>query len=271
MPALDPTLLTSEIGCYSCLGIPNEEAFKLGLLSRIASGGAPIPPPVIPSIVLTDLVLMTSAVAGVSFVTAIYTPAANSLLLAIVINEAASFLTPASLVGNGLTWVLVKTIGTIVGKNGFVLSVYRAMGNAPSAGALTVNFVNGSPQDSCICRVIQFSNVDTIGVNGSGAIVQSAQASVLQANPRTLNLAAMNLSGRNAVISFGANSINPYGLVSKVGWTNDFDTGVTGSLMPISGSGTYQLNSVDNAISLTGTVSGLSIFCSLIAAEIKAI
>ena len=106
-----------------------------------------------------------------SYNTASITPTANSLVLLTVFTQENN--APSSISGNGLTWVLVDSAGW--SDEWLFMWTYRAMGASPSAGAVTINF---SPSLSYYCAwaIDEFANVDTSGSNGSGAIVQSVDA-----------------------------------------------------------------------------------------------
>src|SRR5687767_13823040 len=105
-----------------------------------------------------------------SYATASITPTANRLILCFVQSRASSAAVP-TLTGCGLTWVQVST-----GANSTTalrLTLFRAMGAAPSTGALTIDF-GGQVQANCSWSVVEFDGVDTSGTNGSGAIVQAS-------------------------------------------------------------------------------------------------
>jgi len=104
-----------------------------------------------------------------------YQPAANTLVLAICdVTKTTQPLSVPTFSGNGLTWDLINTIQMT---NGGLLphriSIFRAMGAAPTLTVGTLN--NGA--DACtgaFITMVQVSNTDTTGTNGSGAIVQTA-------------------------------------------------------------------------------------------------
>lgn len=108
-----------------------------------------------------------------AYATASITPTANRLVLAAVFNEGAGVDETPTLTGNGLTWVQIVTFEDGGANNRF--TVFRAMGAAPSAGAVTIDF-GGLTQTRCGWSIIEFAAVDTSGTNGSGAVVQSKTA-----------------------------------------------------------------------------------------------
>ncbi len=99
-----------------------------------------------------------------AFTTSSVTPAANSLVLCFVFGGPAV----TSVTGNGLTWELVYDGYTPQSTvNADSISVYRAMGAAPTAGGVTAN-LSGAAAAGVIIQVQQYTGVDTSGTNGSG-------------------------------------------------------------------------------------------------------
>ena len=74
--------------------------------------------------------------------------------------------TPA-LSSPGLTWELVNTV--ITDDNERRLSCLRARGPAPARGELVIDFAD-QIQDMCAWSVVEYTDVDKTGLNGSGAI-----------------------------------------------------------------------------------------------------
>lgn len=186
-----------------------------------------------------------------------YTPSANALVLAMVVNTAGTAGTP-TFSGNNLTWVEIATVPFLSSQ--YRLTVFRAMGGAPSAGTGTASF--GGTQTGCIIRVIEFTGVDTSGSDGSGALVQTNSTSNTSANP-ALNLNAI-ASSRNAVVGLSGNTLNPYGGVTETDWTEDQDVG---HLLPTTGGFTmYRLATSDNSLAITAA----NATWALVGVEIKA-
>jgi hypothetical protein len=148
----------------------------------------------IPGSKVTGAVLTEGAATGAitAQATASVTPAANKLeLLTVVTATVGGAATPSSVTGNGLNWVLVNdaTFGNVR------CTVYRSMGASPSAGALTINY--GVAQTNVLWQLAEFSNVNTTGADGAGAVVQSA---IGQANsPNVTATLGANPSPANAV------------------------------------------------------------------------
>lgn len=115
---------------------------------------------------------------GDSATTDSISPAADTLLLAWVLisdwrggsGEAEA---PTSLTGNGLTWVKIADVTfDFIFHN---LSVWRAMGAAPTSGAVTIQM----PDDDQIIQwaIDQYSGVDITGSDGENAVVQAVVGS----------------------------------------------------------------------------------------------
>ena len=116
--------------------------------------------------------LTSGAATGVtSQDTASISPGANKLILVSIYNRNINPAVQPTLSGNGLTYVLVRTETLTIHR----VSIYRAMGASPGAGAITID-CGGTSQDQLEWSVTEFDGVDTSGTNGSGAIVQSGGA-----------------------------------------------------------------------------------------------
>jgi len=127
------------------------------------------------TITASALTSSSSTADGTSFATASVSPGANRLILAAVATAAGSTPNAPTASGNGLTWVEVATVNYVVGNRR--LTVFRAMGSSPSAGAVTFSFA-GQTQTSAAWIILQLTNTNTGGTNGSGAVVQSGTATV---------------------------------------------------------------------------------------------
>jgi len=142
-------------------------------------------PPVITDIGVTLLTSSNTTTDAASFSTASVSPNASELILLWVSTSHASANTP-TVSGLGLTWALVatETSGTRRG------SVYRTMSaSAITPGAITMDY-GAASQGTCDWAVVAFSNVDTGGTNGSGAIVQSGTYTSASATTTPITLAA---------------------------------------------------------------------------------
>jgi len=176
---------------------------------------------------ITATHLITAVGAGASsFNTASVTPSANKLVL-VTVGSRLSGGSPnePTLSGNGLTYVSVATQTRIENR----VTVFRAMGASPSAGAITISF-GGQTQSQAGWSVSEYTNMDTGGTNGSGAVVQSGGASSGTSATYTVTLAA-----------FGDVNNATYG----GSW---FATGGTPSMTP--GSGFTELGEAGDAINV---------------------
>jgi hypothetical protein len=137
----------------------------------------------------THLTTAGSATDATSYNTASISPGADRLILAWVFNNRgiAGVNTP-TLSGNGLTWVSVIS-ESFGGFDAARLTLYRAMGAAPSAGAVTID-CGGQTQAHCLWSIVEFDGADTSGTNGSGALVQAVYDDASSAASLSVTLAA---------------------------------------------------------------------------------
>ncbi len=152
----------------------------------------------------TNLTSGSDAASRSSYTTGGFAPAADSLLLAFVVNASAGLLPPVPAIptatGNGLTWETVET--GIAGPGGnHRLTCLRAMrtGAAPAPGALTLAFA-GQPQALCGWSVFEYDNVDTTGANGSGAVTQHPSGTAAAATTLTVPLAPFGDPANNLAV-----------------------------------------------------------------------
>jgi hypothetical protein len=131
-----------------------------------------------------------------SFQTATITPHANTLILLYVTSSTTLFggnPSVPTITGNGLAWAQVNSI-PFGGANDHRLSCFRAMGAAPAAGILTIDF-GGQVQDFCAWSVFEFDGVDPSGTSGSGAV---KQANAMTGNGASLTVAIAAPTAGNA-------------------------------------------------------------------------
>lgn len=107
--------------------------------------------------------------------TASITPGANRLVLLTCFQRQGTAPVAPTVTGNSLTWVKIASSSTFFFSLCMV-SLYRAMGSSPTAGAVTMTF--GVAEDLVMWTVSHLDNVDITGTNGSGAIVQSGTTAV---------------------------------------------------------------------------------------------
>lgn len=115
-----------------------------------------------------------------STTTASWTPVANRLNLIAVVTSHATNAQTCTLSGNGLTWVSIATIQ--YSSNARRITLFRALGASPSAGVTTIT-IAGSSNSDVGWSIWDFTDVDTSGTNGSGAIVQSVTGAATSQNP----------------------------------------------------------------------------------------
>lgn len=141
-----------------------------------------------------------SAAAATSHATASVTPAANKLILLAVTSGATPATTVPTATGCSLTWVQVATQQQ--GASNQRVTVLRALGAAPTTGAITIDFAGVA--NNCAWKVIEFDGANISGTNGSGAIVQSNSANG-GSSPLTVTLGAGVTAGN---ITFGIGAAN---------------------------------------------------------------
>lgn len=125
---------------------------------------------------LTNLTSGSDQDGNSTAVTASITPTANNLVLLSVMSRTGISTDPVqpTATGNGLTWVVVNSVVyDTTGASRKRITLFRAMGASPSAGAVSIDF-GGQNQTHVIFVVDQAAGTDTSGTNGSGAVVQSA-------------------------------------------------------------------------------------------------
>jgi len=198
------------------------------------------------------------------FVTASITPAANKLLIltvwAFAQTGSTPFYSPSSVTGNGLTWTEIgfqdyfpDDAGAPTVNPHCRVSMYRAIGAAPSAGSVTIDYT-GSIPDGIAWSITQFDGTDISGTNGAGAIVQvvGAQSLAVPAPSLTVNLAPLSSANNTTFAAFGG----PWDNAAGAPITLSPGTGYT-SLATGGGNWLYWLSEVklggDNTPSVTST------------------
>ena len=138
-----------------------------------------------------------------SYTTASITPSASKLILAAVVNWCNNASTaPTIAVANGLTWVEVLTNPYVSGDTSRRITLFRAMGAAPTTGAYTIT----TPANTFGCHwaIIEFGNVNTGGTHGSSAVVQSAEAESTGSTTITVTLGAFGSTNNATFGCFGS-------------------------------------------------------------------
>jgi hypothetical protein len=158
---------------------------------------------------IQDLSSFSSTTGATSYAPSVnFTPTANALVLAYVVNTKASAPDTPTGSGCGLTWVQVDTITfNTVGTATERLTVFRAQGASPSAGVFTADFA-AATQTGCIIKVVEVLNADATAANGANAIVQHpTNTADTTANP-TVSYSATSISGTNMFIFGYGDSVN---------------------------------------------------------------
>lgn len=133
-----------------------------------------------------------------AYTTGSISPASRALILLWVGNQVnAGSPNAPTITGCGLTWVQV---GTLTSSSAPQLrgSLFRAMGTAPTTGALTIDLA-AQTQIRCEWCIVQLTGVDTSGTDGSGAIATYIGGEGATGTTVTINLAAS--SSGNAVFA----------------------------------------------------------------------
>lgn len=174
-----PSLAVAENCDFSEPGCIKKRHGHIGL------GGPPTP----------TLLTVGTGSAATSFATDSIAPSASALILVWVTSKISGGAPAApSLSGNGLTWVQVATVQ--FDSNNSRMTLFRAMGTAPTAGAITISF-GATSQTSCVWHVHQWTGAATSGTNGSGAIAQSSTQAVT--NSLTLSRDLASATAGNAL------------------------------------------------------------------------
>ncbi len=108
--------------------------------------------------------LTGSVTTGNTITLSSWSPSANDLILVAIASRMTSLNYLVS--GNGLTFTLVKEVDNADGE--CQLKVFRAMGSAPSTGAIVVTTVGNTKPVVVVAS--RFSGCDTGGSGGSGAV-----------------------------------------------------------------------------------------------------
>ncbi len=229
-PATGQVVKQYGVDSYSKLGF-RQNGIREPLASS-AAAAAPLAGAVLTTFTSSNTVLT-------AFTTASVSPAANALVLCFVFGGPPV----TSVTGNGLTWELVYdgyTPQSAVSPDG--LTVYRAMGAAPSAGGITVNMSGVVSAAGIIIQVQQYTGVNTSGANGSGAIGQ-----VFGNYLAATTIAPLNANGLNAIVGAAVAKVNPTAAVLESGWTQDLNQAQTPVALPLGAFIAHRLATTDNS------------------------
>jgi hypothetical protein len=149
------------------------------------------------------------------FTTASISPAPGTLITVAVLGHRSGSASAApALTGGGMSsWTQVASVTfDAVGLPLKRLTVYRALSASPGSGPITITFPSTVSNAQWI--VSQWGGVDASGVNGAGAIVQSANASADAVGGLTATLAALAAPNH---VAYGVVGVNGNGLVVSPG------------------------------------------------------
>ncbi|MGH7614950.1 MAG: beta strand repeat-containing protein [Gemmatimonadales bacterium] len=166
----------------------------------------------------TLLTVGTNIVNTTVYTTAPISPAPNALITVAVLSHRTYGATTVTVSGGGMaSWTQVAsvtfdTFGTPLRR----LTIFRAMSASPGSGPLTITFAGNVSNTQWI--VSQWTGVETSGVNGAGAIVQTGSAAADAVNGLTTTLAAFGNANNVAYGVFGVNS-NALAITPGAGFT----------------------------------------------------
>lgn len=186
---------------------------------------------------------------GATSTTASIAPGANRLVILAVGNRDTTGAMTCSAAGNDLTYVEILTIRT----GNERLTLFRAMGAAPAAGAITITFANAPIRT--MWSVTEFAGVNTGGTNGSAAVVQSVTNSSASANTLTVTLAAFAQAANGA---YGLFSIDggDIDITPGTGFAQIHDVGAGSTLSMMSEWRADNDTSVDASFAATSSLIG---------------
>lgn len=205
----------------------------------------------------------TSVATLTSVATASIAPAANALTIVSV----GSGKSPATsniptVTGAGGTWVQIAT--AVVAANTYRTTLFRDLSASPGSGILTIDFA-GQVQDHGIdWSVDSFTNVDTSGTNGSGAVVQSTTGSVTSGTSTGITLTLSALGSANNVAMGYVQNNNTSVIVDGSGFTPLAN--ITGNSHGLRGNAEH----LTNTTSVAWTWTSQNAVSSAVAIEIKA-
>jgi predicted secreted Zn-dependent protease len=190
--------------------------------------------PVIDAVVSSDQGASVTTVATSAF----STTTGNELLLAFISSgPATSSTTVKSVSGAGLTWVFVKRTNNQKGAT----EIWRAFATTALTNVAVTATLSQAATSSM--TVVSFSNVDTSGTSGSGAIGATASATATSGSPA----ATLKTTRANSwVFGVGNDVDNP------IGRTVGPNQQLVHQYMPPAG-GTYWVQQTTTTIALSGT------------------
>jgi hypothetical protein len=208
-----PTTLTAVNGVATFSGLSIDHVGSGYTLAATSAGltGATsaafdvtaTPPQGITHTVLTSGVVLTNQN---TTTTASISPAPNTLVTITLLSHRSTATISPIVTGGGMaSWDLVASVDfDTLALPHRRLSVYRAMSAAPGSGPITFKFTN--QVSNLEWSVSQWTGVDTSGVNGAGAIVQTGSNRANAVNGLSVALAPFGSPANVALGAFGVNS-----------------------------------------------------------------
>jgi len=222
------------------------------------------------AVAITNLTSGESTSGASSYATGSITATANQLVLLSCSTRTGISADPntPTASGGGLTWVLVATdVYDNDSSSRRRLTLFRAMGPSPSAGAITIDYA-GQAQTEQEWSINQCSGVDTSGANGAGAVVQSATNHILDSGSAGTSLSvtlAAFASTANATFGAFANEDSSWTPVVGSGFTALTDANTAG----INGHFTEWKATNDTGVDITfGSQTGIAGIAIEIRAEV---
>jgi adhesin/invasin len=143
------------------------------------------------------------------YTTAAISPGPNTLVTVAVLNHRSYGAISPTISGGGMSaWEQVASVDfDTLGFPLRRLTIFRALSAAPGSGPITITFASGVSNVQWI--VSQWDGVDTSGVNGAGAIVQTGSSRANAVNGLAVTLGAFGNASNVAYGVFGVNKNVP--------------------------------------------------------------
>ena len=161
------------------------------------------PPQGITHTLLTSGVVLTNQN---TTTTASISPAPNTLVTITLLSHRSTATISPIVTGGGMpSWDIVSSVDfDTLALPHRRLTIYRAMSAAPGSGPITFKFTNQVSNLEWI--VSQWDGVETSGVNGAGAVVQTGSSRANSVNGLSIALAPFGSTANVALGAFGVNS-----------------------------------------------------------------
>jgi hypothetical protein len=194
------------------------------------------------------------------YTTGTRSPTANRLqLLATIVADTNPVLAP-TVTGCGLTWVQVAHVEFDTAGTRRAITLFRALGGAPTTGALTITPTEAV--SGCGWTWTEYDGIDTGGTNGSAAVVQSVTNSG-SGTALSATLAAFGSASNGAAVVMASDADSVF--TAGTGWS------VLGQDVSASASPTQSIGTewrADNDTSPDSTMSPTGLW-GMIAVELK--